>query len=538
MNILPRYGFAPALFLISLHSALAGYIAADPASYKGYLGSLAPGDTLYLSPGTYTGNLTLNGRKGTPSEPKVITGSGEKTVFQAQSCCNTDSITQSSYLVISNLQLDGMNLAVDGVKAEGTAGNWAHHITIERLNIVNYGSDQQNVGISTKCSAWNWIIRSNRIIGAGTGMYLGNSSGDDPFVNGVIENNYVANTLGYNIEVKHQLAGTRDAFPGTAVDGRTIIRHIVFTKDAGSATGSWARANLLVGGFPPSGWGTKDYYEIYGNFFYQNPTEALFQGTGNIILYDNIFVNHFDPSGFRAVYITSQNGVQPQDIRVFHNTLWAHYSSGGIRLYNPSSGYRQYCYGNALFSPSPVSNFTDTADNVTGDYAGIGANVISASTDINALDLYPLSGRLTGASTPSGLFESFTDWEKDFNGRGYDWGYRGAYSGCCINDGWRLRLDTMPAAPSEPSSSVSPADVQPNQVAVYPNPFVTTFRICTDDAKPYGITICNLLGEEVYESAVVGSQVEIDVSDIPSGIYLLHVRTSLEIVVMRVMKRP
>ncbi|MBK7696343.1 MAG: hypothetical protein IPI30_19105 [Saprospiraceae bacterium] len=53
-------------------------------------------------------------------------------------------------------------------KAEGTAGNWAHHVTIEKLNIVNCGVDQQAVGISTKCPAWNWIIRSNIIIGAGT----------------------------------------------------------------------------------------------------------------------------------------------------------------------------------------------------------------------------------------------------------------------------------------------------------------------------------------------------------------------------------
>ncbi|MBK9641722.1 MAG: hypothetical protein IPO72_10660 [Saprospiraceae bacterium] len=60
----------------------------------------------------------------------------------------------------------GKNKFVDAVKAEGTAGNWAHHVTIEKLNIVNYGVDQQAVGISTKCPTWNWIIRSNIIIGA------------------------------------------------------------------------------------------------------------------------------------------------------------------------------------------------------------------------------------------------------------------------------------------------------------------------------------------------------------------------------------
>ena len=54
-------------------------------------------------------------------------------------------------------------------------GGSTHHVTIENLNIVNYGADQQVVGISTKGPAWNWTIRGNRIVGAGTGMYLGNS---------------------------------------------------------------------------------------------------------------------------------------------------------------------------------------------------------------------------------------------------------------------------------------------------------------------------------------------------------------------------
>ena len=55
-----------------------------------------------------------------------------------------------------------------------------------------------------------------------------------------------------------------------------------------------ARPSLLVGHFPLTGAGRNDVYEIYGNFFWQNPTEALFQGEGNIALYDNVFVNDFD----------------------------------------------------------------------------------------------------------------------------------------------------------------------------------------------------------------------------------------------------
>jgi len=368
---------------------------ANPANYTGFLNSLVPGDTLNLASGNYVNNLKLTGLNGTSSQPIVITGQGNNTVFQGQSCCNTVSITQSSYIIIKNLQLDGLNQTIDAVKGEGTTGNWAHHITLEYLTIVNYGSDQQNVGISTKCPAWNWLIRKNKIIGAGTGMYLGNSDGTKPFVNGIIEYNLIANTVGYNIEIKHQLNNVRDEFPGIAVNGKTIIRHNVFTKDETSSTDANARPNLLLGGFPLTGWGSIDYYEIYGNFFYNNPVEALFQGTGNINLYENIFVNHFDPAGSRAIYITPQNGVSPQDIKLFHNTVWVLNSSGGIRLYSPNTSYQQYCYGNAVFSPSPITNFSNNLDNITDDYSNAANYLISATININTLDLYPKAGQLT-----------------------------------------------------------------------------------------------------------------------------------------------
>ena len=41
------------------------------------------------------------------------------------------------------------------------------------------------------------------------------------------------------------------------------------------------------------GRGAEDDYAIYGNFFYQNRNEALFQGEGNVALYGNLFVNDY-----------------------------------------------------------------------------------------------------------------------------------------------------------------------------------------------------------------------------------------------------
>ena len=112
------------------------------------------------------------------------------------------SILDSSHVTIRNLELDGRGLPVDAVKAEGHA-DWAHHITLENLLIQRHGHNQQTVGISTKCPTWGWVIRDNEIIGAGSGIYVGNSDGSAPFIAGMIEHKLVVDTLGYNLQVKH-----------------------------------------------------------------------------------------------------------------------------------------------------------------------------------------------------------------------------------------------------------------------------------------------------------------------------------------------
>lgn len=510
------------LFPIS-DKAFAKLITATPENYKTSLTLLTAGDTLCLTAGTYTNSLKLVDRNGTDTQPIVIMGSSDlyTTVFEAKSGVNTLSLTKCSYIIIKNLQLDGLNLAVDAVKAEGTAGNWAHHITLEYLNIINYGNNQQIVGISTKCPAWNWIIRKNRIIGAGTGMYLGNSDGGKPFVNGIIEYNYIANTIGYNIEIKHQLDGVRDEFEGTAVNGKTIIRQNVFSKEANGSSGSSARPNLLVGGCPQKGWGVNDYYEIYGNFFWQNPNEALFQGTGNINLYNNIFVNHNNSEDFRAVYISSQNGVEPQNIKIFHNTVWVKNTKGGIRLYSANTKYLQYCYANAVFATAPITNFDNMEDNITDTYENASKYVLSATKDINSLSLYPKNGQLVGQASSNDIFQTLLWWNKDFNGDSSDWTFRGAYSGSGDNKGWKLQLDTMPTLKGAITSVLE--NRAGLAINVYPNPFSEKITICTTKLEQSQLIISNLLGEVIYKTEITNQQTVIDLSHISKGVYFLKI---------------
>jgi hypothetical protein len=409
--------------------AHAATLDATPGNYRTLLTQLKPGDTLVLASGTYTQGLPLDGLTGTAALPIAIRGPADQSaVFPARSCCNTVQLSNTSYVQVSGLTLDGVGLdGPFGVDSNGAC----HHITLENLRIVNHGAQQQVVGISSKGPAWNWTIRRNTIIGAGTGIYLGNSDGTAPFVGGVIENNLIVDTLGYNMQIKHQLPRPTTIGMPTTVQ-RTIIRHNVFSKANNASTSDLARPNLLLGHLPLSGAGVDDRYEVYGNFFYENGTEALFQGEGNIALYDNVFFNS------RGAAVNIQQHInRPRNVTVMHNTVVA--SGTGIRVSNPDPAFTQRIIANAVYAATPVAG-PNQQDNVTGAYSAAATALNSPTPAIATLDLYPRTGQLVGSAVSLDPASGFTDGTLDFNGQPRTGVHRGAYEGDGANTGWKLAL--------------------------------------------------------------------------------------------------
>lgn len=368
------YGFAGLCLLVQTVSASGAADAAGtreatratytagPDTYLDFVRILKPGDYLQLLPGEYRHGLPVVQIAGTADRPVVISGAGDgrlRPVFIARPGHNTISIINAAYVTIRHLELDGRNLPVDGVKCEGHA-EYAHHISLEGLYIHSHGNNQQTVAVSTKCPAWNWVIRHTVIRGAGTGMYLGNSDGRAPFISGLIEYNLITGTRGYNLQIKHQQV--RPALPGMPDgDSTTIIRHNVFSKEEGGSTDT-ARPSVLVGHWPLSGPGENDRYLVYGNFFYQNPYEALFQGEGNIALYSNLFVNHAGD----AVRIRPHNAA-PRTVAIFHNTVLARGTGISFVRQPDDPAYLQWIMGNVVFAGMPLQAAgIETRSNITG----------------------------------------------------------------------------------------------------------------------------------------------------------------------------
>ena len=236
--------------LIESCRAMAAEIKVGPSNYRKLLPTLKPGDTMSLAPGKYSG-LTITDLNGTPTAWITIKGptSGPPALILGKPDSNTVEIVNSSFVAIESLRIDSRGFpGVFGISAKGGDGNLTHDIRIEGNILVGQNGDQQTDGISTKTSTWGWIIRNNQILGAGTGLYLGNSDGTQPFVSGLIENNLIMDTIGYNMEIKDQVS--IPAIRGMPTEPTsTIIRNNVFIKDdRPSPDGD--RPNLLVGAFP------------------------------------------------------------------------------------------------------------------------------------------------------------------------------------------------------------------------------------------------------------------------------------------------
>jgi hypothetical protein len=277
------------------------------------------------------------------------------------------------------------------------------------------------------------VIRGNRIERVGTGMYLGGSAGDVPFVGGLIEDNVVLDTIGYNIQIKHQI--DRPALEGIPEQATTIVRNNVWSKQNGAAGGADARPNFLLGHFPPSGPGADDQYLVYGNLFHDNPVEALLQAEGSVAIYANVLVNPNGP----AIHIQPHNDV-PKRIDIFANTVVA--SGTGIRITGGDPAFTQRAIGNAVFAASFEGG--EPIDNTFLPMADAPMHLVDPLAPIGrGLDVHPLPGALA-EGFDTALVPDVLRADRDFDRRVHDGGIRGAYAGPADAGAWMLAREPKP----------------------------------------------------------------------------------------------
>ena len=459
-----RIRFAAVICAVLCSTASAANIQADPGSYRKLLRTLKPGDTLVLSAGKYP-RLPISKLNGTPDAWITITGptSGAPAVILGEPESNTVEISDSSYLSIENLRIDSQGIpGAFGISARGHENNLTHHIRIEGNTFVGQNGGQQTDAISTKTPTWGWVIRFNRILGAGTGLYLGDSDGTQPFVDGIVENNLIADTIGYNMQIKDQIS--IPSLPGMPTGPTTtIIRNNVFIKnDQRSPDGD--RPNLLVSSFPASGAGSLNMYDIYGNFFLHNHHEALFQGSGRISLHDNVFVD--GPYSYPAVVLSSQN--YPLRLaNVYNNTV---YTTGKGIYFGSRAMSGDAVTGNLVFGSTPLSgSIINQSANIVDSLANALLYVRSPSFDPDSMDFSPLAGKCQGMPLDLSWFHGDQEYALDFEGRPKTEVkgavvFRGAYAAEAVDPDWKLERNLKPPRAPSVNPSATLVWIEPRSV--------------------------------------------------------------------------
>jgi hypothetical protein len=422
--------------VLAPRAALARDIEVDPSTLRAALGDLAPGDHVHLARGHYA-HFTLSGVVGTAAMPITISGPEDgSAVIDAddEPCCNTIQISSDvSYVVLRSLTVDGRG--VDGAFGVAARGTDVHHVTIEDCTFIGHDGSQGTVAISTKTPTAGWVIRGNRIIGAGTGMYLGNSDGTHPFVGALIENNFVYDTIGYGLQIKWQRP--HEPVPGAAdAPPYTIIRHNVFIKtDRPSSSGD--RPTLLVGGFAESGASSDDTHQIYGNLFVHNPREAHIQAAGRVSIHDNVFIDTPET----AIRLTDHD-LSLRRGWIYSNTIYV--SGTGVSVGSASEGTS--VIGNLIFAGTAIRGTpTEERDNITATLDDAGRYVVAPGTTLGDIDFRPTGDAARGAPLDLSGFASDVDHDRDFDcsSKGA-LEVRGAYAGAGTDSGWRLAMEVKP----------------------------------------------------------------------------------------------
>ncbi len=394
-----------ALSLAIALPALAREWEATPDNYRRILRQLQAGDTLTLRSGIYRYGLPIHGLRGRADQPIVIQGPahGQPAVLIGRPGRITISLIDSHHITLRRLIVNGKHQPAHGVVAEGR-GSGTSHITLENLTLLHFDAAQSYNCVSTKAPAWFWVIRNLHLRGCGTGMYLGNSDGRASFVAGLIEGNLIEHTRGYNLQIKHQQPRPTDiGLPDTPQT--TVLRYNIFNKDTHGSTGVRARPNVLLGHWPLSGAGQDDQYVVYGNVFYANANERLFQAEGNVRAFANLFIN---PLG-EGVSFQPHNDL-PRHIHFHHNTVIARGTALSLR--EPAHTAQQHIALNVIYSERPLTSI-EPHTNLIRSFARAGHELVAPFAPLAELDVSPRT-LPTLRATP----EFTTPLQRqDFNGR-------------------------------------------------------------------------------------------------------------------------
>lgn len=206
------------------------------------------------------------------------------------------------------------------------------------------------------------------------------------------------------------------------------------------------------------------------------------------------------------------------------NTVWMQHlkqnilPSGNVFLDNTMTKYylrHQYTWNHG-FVPDYVILTSDTALNAIALRNKLSPSLGASYVDLNHLGGEPPS--ITGTLTPA-----YTDLI-------YTYGWEDCPAGCIYHHSWRFRVYNNCSV--EYSGSYGDAITfvyaglnipiaHTEQIKVYPNPASNFFKIASGNTEPLTVDVINALGQPVSTINNVAAGQEVEISQLPAGIYFI-----------------
>lgn len=243
---------------------------------------LAPGDTLLIYGGTYTGaNNVIDSQafrvpSGTSwSNPVTIAGvPGETVTLRPPHNVSGIRLTTGSpsYVIVQDVVID-MSNSVDGADAAGVTLSRAHHNRFQRLEIRNARTFGVFYSTETPFNEMiNCRIHDNGFLGAsgtnGHGLYIVGSDN-------LFEDNEVYDNYGYGFHI-YNSAGPRTEPSRNIVRRNKIYRNGRNNRAAYGLVVAWGSDNVVYNNLIYANWGGVEIYtgssntQIYNNTIYNN----------------------------------------------------------------------------------------------------------------------------------------------------------------------------------------------------------------------------------------------------------------------------
>lgn len=352
----------------------------------------SPGDTIYISAGTYT-QFNIHGARGADGNPVVITNLGGQVELAASSYNDAnfqdnqwirirgDGDVGYTYGFLSHMRF----LAYDD-----STGLIIHHIEFD-----NPAPGGSRIGISAKTGAGDIIdfndveIHHCWIYGASEAIYIGDSYWDT--------NHYDM----ARVEIHHNIID--DCYDGiqvgSVVSGLSVHHNIVI--DINSSVSGPYDAGIMIN----NGCGTTSPGEIYDNWIEDCEEWGIYHGGGALDIYCNIILNTGNAVASRDAIATYCGSYTTN---IYNNTiLTAGQFGGGYGIDVGGSSVDVYAYNNIILDcgTAPIDPASCPLGNFHHNHTDNDGYTIATYGFINYLtDDYHLSSGCDGiaAGTSSG----------------------------------------------------------------------------------------------------------------------------------------